>query len=302
MNVKIKILNDELSYKDIKEYTNVIEKIEDVLGKISLIEGDLVVNDYGEPIITLYLYIDKSILRYDLLKPFYGLNKDKNGFKSFYAGDKKLSETTDKLYNVIGLSENLYYSIDSKKYIKGLENIKDNSMMVNSSVLDLDVLNHHRETIQTLSKYYVKFYNIIDKIENDRVFLNSYWLGALRADLENPYMVFYNQNKKFIEFFIKSVGDRDSLPLNTKNKRVKKLLNLLPMVYCCHCSQVSYIDKREFYNLPYDERGELEDFLEEREYEREREIFLNLPYPLKKGIIENRENIYKGILKRFRLI
>lgn len=302
MNIKINLLNPDLTYGDIKCYTNVIEEIENVLGKISLIEADLMVNDYGQTVITLYLYVDKSILRYDMLKSFYSLNKGKNGFKSFYAGDKKLNKTTDKLYNVIGLSENLSYSVGDKRYIEALKNIKDDSMHVNSGVLDLDVLNHHRETIQTLSEYYVKFYNIIDKIENGRVFLNSYWLGALRADLENPYMVFYNQNKKFIEFFIKSIGDRDSLPLNTKNKRVRKLLNLLPMVYCCHCSQVSYIDKREFYNLPYDERGELEDFLEEREYEREREIFLNLPYPLKKGIIENRENIYKGILKRFRLI
>lgn len=302
MDIKISLLNPDLTYGDVKCYNNVIKQVENVLGKISLIEADLMVNDYGQTVVTLYLYVDKSILRYDMLKSFYSLNKGKNGFKSFYAGDKKLSETTDKLYNVIGLSENLSYSVGDERYIEALKNIKDDSMHVNSGILDLDVLNHHRETIQTLSKYYVKFYNIIDKIENGRVFLNSYWLGALRADLENPYMVFYNQNKKFIEFFVKSVGDRDSLPLNTKNKRVRKLLNLLPMVYCCHCSQVSYIDKREFYNLPYDERGELEDFLEERESEREREIFLNLPYPLKKGVIQNRDNLHKKILKRFGLI
>lgn len=302
MDIKIKLLNPDLTYRDIKEYTNVIENVESVLGKISLIEGDLMVNDYGQTVITLYLYVDKSILRYDMLKSFYSLNKSKNGFKSFYAGDKKLSETTDKLYNVIGLSENLSYSVGDEKYIEALKNIKDDSMMVNSGVLDLNVLNHHRDTIQRLSEYYVKFYNIIDKIENGRVFLSSYWIGALREDLENPYMEFFNQNKKLIGFFVKSVSNRDSLPLNTKNKRVRRLLNLLPMVYCCHCSPVYYIDKREFYNLPYDERGELEDFLEERESERERDIFLKLPYPVKKEMIKNRDNTYKNILKRFKLI
>lgn len=297
MDIKIKLLNPDLTYGDIKCYTNVIEQVEQVLGKISLIEGDLMVNDYGQTVISLYLHIDKSILRYDMLKSFYALNKDKLGFKSFYIGDKKLNEITDKLYNIIGISENLAYSVGDDRYIEALKNIKADSMMVNKTSIDLEVLNHHRETIQQLSEHYVKFYNVIDKIENGRVFLSSYWIGALIEDLENPYMEFFNQNKKLIGFFVKSVSNRDSLPLNTKNKRVRKLLNLLPMVYCCHCSPVYYIDKREFYNLPYDERGELEDFLEERESEREREIFLNLPYPLKKGIIENRNNIYKKILK-----
>lgn len=297
MDIKISLLNEELDYKDVKSYTNVINEVEEILGKISLIEADLIVNDYGQTVITLYLYVDKSILRYDLLKPFYALNKDKLGFKSFYYGDEKLNKATDKLYNVIGLSENLSYSVGDERYIEALKNIKADSMMVNKTSIDLEVLNHHRDTLRQLNEHHIKFYDVISKIENGRVFLDSYWIRALKADLKNPYVVFYNQNRKYIEYFAKTAPESGSIPLNSKNKRIRKLINLIPLVYCCYCTHVSYIDKREFYNTPYDERGDLEDFLDERESDREREIFLRLPYPLKKGIIENRNNIYKKILK-----